>query len=220
MRRAFGKGWRNIDVEETIRAAITNNCRRFDLFYMIGLPKQDRNSVMGTVDYMGALLREHGEGNVVHPHISPLAPFIDPGSQVFDRPEEFGYRLFHRTLEQHRQALISPAWSHMLSYETNWMSRQGIVDATYEAAIGFNQAKAQSGVIRPEEANQVEARIRKDMELIEALDRRVAEHGQLSWRQDEEGLALGATCLKRELQWPARSFIRSMPRILWSLCRP
>ena len=107
-----------------------------------------------------------------------------------------------------------------MSYETNWMTRQDIVGATYEAAIGFNQAKAQFGVIRPEEANQVEARIRKDMELIEALDRRVAEHGQLSWRQDEEELALGATCLKRELQWPARSFIRSMPRILWSLCRP
>jgi len=220
VRRAFGKGWRNVDVEETIRAAVTNHCRRFDLFYMIGLPKQNRNSVMGTVDYMAGLLREYGKGNVVHPHISPLAPFIDPGSQVFDRPEEFGYRLFYRTLEQHRQALISPAWSHMLSYETNWMSRQNIVDATYEAAIGFNQAKAQFGVIRPEEARQVEARIRKDMELIAALDRRVAEHGDSLWGQDEEELALAATCLKRELQWPARSFIRSMPRILWSLCRP
>ncbi len=220
VRRAFGKGWRNADVEETIRSAIANNCRRFDLFYMIGLPKQDRRSVMGTVDYMGGLLKEYGKGNVVHPHISPLAPFIDPGSEVFDRPEKFGYRLLYRTLEQHRQALVSPAWSHMLSYETDWMTRQDIVDVTYEAAIGFNQAKARFGVIKAAEANQVEARIRKDMELIAAIDRRAAGHGESSPGQGEEELAVGATCLKRELQWPATSFIRSMPRILWSLCRP
>lgn len=218
VRRAFGKGWRNVDVEETIRSAVRNNCRRFDLFYMIGLPKQDRRSVMGTVDYLGAMMKEYGKGNVVHPHISPLAPFIDPGSEVFARPEEFGYRLLFRTLEEHRQALISSAWSHMLSYETRWMTRQDIVDVTYEAALGFNQAKAQFGVIRPEEAKQVDSRIKKDMELIAALDRRMADHP--SGGQDEEELALAATCLKRELEWPARSFIRSMPRILWSLCRP
>jgi hypothetical protein len=175
---------------------------------------------MGTVDYMAGLLREYGKGNVVHPHISPLAPFIDPGSQVFDRPEDFGYRLFYRTLEEHRQALISPAWSRMLSYETDWMTRQDIVDVTYEAAIGFNQAKERFSVIRPEESNQVEARIRKDMALIEALDRRMAKQGESSSTQGEDELALAATCLKRELQWPARSFVRSMPRILWSLCRP
>ncbi len=196
VRRAFGKGWRNVDIEETIRSAIANNCRRFDLFYMIGLPKQDRSSVMGTVDYMAGLLKEYGKGNVVHPHISPLAPFIDPGSQVFDRPEEFGYKLFYRTLEQHRQALISPAWSHMLSYETNWMTRRDIVDVTYEAAIGFNQAKAQFGVIRSEEANQVETRIRKDMELLAALDRRVAEHGESSARAGRRRTGLGSDVLE------------------------
>lgn len=220
VRRAFGKGWRNVDVEETIRAAISNNCRRFDLFYMIGLPKQDRRSVMGTVDYMGGLLREYGKGSVVHPHISPLAPFIDPGSQVFDRPEEYGYRLLFRSLEEHRQALISPAWSHMLSYETDWMTRQDIVDVTYEAAIGFNQEKAHYGVIGRDEASQVEARIRKDMDSIAALDRRLSAAGGAAQVQGEDELALAATCLKRELQWPAKSFMRSMPRILWSLCRP
>lgn len=219
VRRAFGKGWRNEDVEETIRAAVANGCRRFDLFYMIGLPKQDRRSVTGTVDYMTGLLKEYGKGSIVHPHISPLAPFIDPGSQVFDRPEEFGYRLLYHTLEEHRQALVAPAWSHMLSYETQWMTRQDIVDATYEAAIGFNQAKARFGAIKAAEADKVEARIRKDMELIAALDRRAAEGGASAGGADEE-LAVGATCLKRELQWPATSFLRSMPRILWSLCRP
>ena len=217
VRRAFGKGWRNVDIEETIKAAMESDCRRFDLFHMIGLPKQDRNSVMSTVDYSGRLLKDFGSRSGLHPHISPLAPFIDPGSQVFDRPEEHGYRLFCRTLEEHRQALLSPAWSHMLSYETKWLSRQEIADVTYEAALGFNQMKKEYGLISGEVATRVESRIKRDMRLIGEIDRRVQEYGK-AWSEGEE-LSLAATCLKEELQWPARSFLRSMPRILWSLCR-
>ena len=217
VRRAFGKGWRNVDIEETIKAALESDCRRFDLFYMIGLPKQDRNSVMGTVNYSGRLLKDFGSRSGLHPHISPLAPFIDPGSQVFDRPEEYGYRLFCRTLEEHRQALLLPAWSHMLSYETEWLSRQEIADVTYEAALGFNQMKKEYGIITGEVAAQVESRVKRDMRLIGEIDKRVQEYGKAS--SEEKELSLAATCLKEELQWPARSFMRSMPRILWSLCR-
>jgi len=219
VRRAFGKGWRNADIEETVKAALESGCRRFDLFYMIGLPKQDAASVMATVGYTGKLLREFGSKSGLHPHISPLAPFIDPGSQVFDRPEDYGYRLFCRTLEEHRQTLLSPAWSHMLSYETKWLSRQEIVDATYEAALGFNQIKKECGLISARVADQVESRIKRDLGLIGEIDKRLQGKGEPAWEQEEKELSLAATCLKEELQWPARSFLRSMPRILWSLCR-
>jgi B12-binding domain/radical SAM domain protein len=219
VRRAFGKGWRNADVEETMKLAIESGCRRFDLFYMIGLAKQDAVSVMDTVRYTGSLLKEFGGKSGLHPHISPLAPFIDPGSQVFDRPEDYGYRLFYRTLEEHRQALLSPAWSQMLSYETQWLSRQEIVDVTYEAAIRFNQIKMESGLVSRQVAEQVESRIKKDLTLIGEIERRARDHGRESWSEDEKELSLAATCLKEELQWPARSFLRSMPRIIWSLCR-
>jgi len=154
----------------------------------------------------------------LHPHISPLAPFIDPGSQVFDRPEDYGYRLFYRTLEEHRQALLSPTWSQMLSYETQWLSRQEIVDVTYEAAVRFNQIKKECGLVSSRMAEQVESRIKKDLRLIGEIDRRAREDGGESWAEEKE-LSVAATCLKEELQWPARSFLRSMPRIIWSLCR-
>jgi B12-binding domain/radical SAM domain protein len=219
VRRAFGKGWRNADVEETMKLALESGCRRFDLFYMIGLAKQDSVSVMDTVRYTGRLLKEFGGKSGLHPHISPLAPFIDPGSQVFDRPEDYGYRLFYRTLEEHRQALLSPAWSQMLSYETQWLSRQEIVDVTYEAAVRFNEIKRECGLVSGQVAEQVESRIKKDLRLIGEIDRRAREHGRDSWAEEEKELSLAATCLKEELQWPARSFLRSMPRIIWSLCR-
>lgn len=219
VRRTFGKSWRNVDIENTIKAAVENNCRRFDLFYMIGLPQQDYRSVMDTVDYLGRLPREFGSHDGVHPHISPLAPFIDPGSQVFARPEDYGYRLLCRTLEEHRQALIAPAWSYMLNYETDWLCRSEIADVTYEAALGFNQSKRLSGLISAKEADEVETRIKRDRGLIEQLDRQVGEYGRDSLYDEEGQLCLAATITKSELEWPARSFLRSVPKILWNLCR-
>lgn len=219
VRRAFGKGWRNADVEGTMQAALENNCQRFDLFYMIGLPKQDHASVMGTVGELGRLLKEFGARNMLHPHISPLSPFVDPGSQIFERPEEYGYTLLCRTLEEHRQALLAPAWSYMLNYETQWLSRSGVADATYEAALGFNRVKKDYGLIDSGAAEEVESRIKRDRLLIEQLDRWVAEHGEASFKHDEAELCLAATCSKRELEWPSRSFLRSMPKILWNICQ-
>lgn len=219
VRYAFGKHWRNLDIENTIKAAMKKNCQRFDLFYMIGLAKQDYQSVMDTVTYMRGLFKEFDGHGKVHPHISPLAPFVDPGSQIFERPEEHGYKLFYRTLEEHRQALLSPAWSYMLNYETDWMSRQEIVNATYESALGFNEAKREFGMISSRAADQVATRIRKDMDIISELDRQMDQYGKASWHDEEKELCLAATISKRELEWPARSFTRSMPRILWNLIR-
>jgi radical SAM superfamily enzyme YgiQ (UPF0313 family) len=219
VRYAFGKPWRNVDIENTIKASIENNCQRFDLFYMIGLPKQDYLSVMGTVAYMRKLFEEFDGGGKVHPHISPLAPFIDPGSMVFERPEDYGYKLLYRTLEEHRQALLSPAWSYMLNYETNWLTRGEITDVTYEAALGFNESKREFGLISSQAADQVKDRIRKDINIVKELDRQMEQYGQASWYDEEKELCLASTVSKRELEWPARSFTRSMPRILWNLIR-
>jgi len=107
----------------------------------------------------------------------------------------------------------------MLNYETAWLSRGEIADVTYEAALGFNQVKREFGLISSQAAEEVEARIRRDRSLIEELDRQMLEYGEASLKQEEKELSLAATCHKRELQWPARAFLRSMPKILWNLCR-
>ncbi|MCX5998272.1 MAG: TIGR04190 family B12-binding domain/radical SAM domain protein, partial [Chloroflexi bacterium] len=219
VRYAFGKHWPNAGIDDTIRAAMENNCRRFDLFYMIGLPKQDRRSVMDTVDFLGRLPSEFGKSGQLHPHISPLAPFVDPGSQVFERPEEHGYRLLHHTLEDHRRALLAPAWSHMLNYETQWLSRAEIVDVTYEAALGFNESKRASGLITSQAATGVKARIERDRNLLLRLDSQRADGKQDFSEETIAELRVAATISKSELEWPAKSLVRSIPRILWNLCR-
>lgn len=171
VRRAFGKGYSNEEVEATIRHALEAGCQRLDIFFMTGLPRQTPQSVMGTIDYCGALLERFGGDGRLHPYISPLAPFLDPGSAAFEDPERHGYRLFYRTLEEHRRALLSPSWKYILNYETEWMSRAEIVDTTYEALLRLSRLKRKHDLIEAREMEAAEERIRKSQELIGEIDR-------------------------------------------------
>ena len=160
------------EIEDTMRYALEAGVKRLDIFFMIGLPKQDYQSVMDTVDYCKYLMTEldHGPDRRHIPFISPLAPFLDPGSPVFENPEQYGYRFFVRTLEEHRQALVQPSWKYVLNYETEWMNRDQIVDSTYEAGLRLNRLKAQYGLVEQEQAEQTEVRILKARRLIAQID--------------------------------------------------
>ena len=170
VRQAFGKHYSNEAVERTIEAAFAAGCKRVDIYFMIGLPKQTRQSVRDTVAYCEELLERYGEEGRVHPFISPLAPFLDPGSLAFEEPERYGYRLFHRTLEEHRRALLQPHWRDVLNYETEWMTREDIVLSSYEASLELNRIKLRHGLMSAEEVAQAEERTTKALELIELLD--------------------------------------------------
>lgn len=219
VRRAFGKGYSNYEMESTIHNALNNGCKRFDLFFMIGLPKQTYSSVMKDAAYLRSLLRGLKHEKKLLPFISPLAPFVDPGSKVFDNPQKHGYRLLFRTLEEHRQALKNPSWKYILNYETDWMTRDEIVTSTYEAAISFNQLKIEHDLIAPDIAEDVNNRARGAMELMRAIDKIVNKHGLdsqeiMSLKKDAERLSSSSICQKRELHWPAASFLRNAPRII------
>ncbi len=155
-----------------MRYALEAGVQRLDVFFMVGLPKQDYQSVMDTVDYCEYLMSEldTGPNRRLIPFISPLAPFLDPGSPVFENPERYGYRFFARTLEEHRQALVQPSWKYVLNYETEWMNRDQIVDSTYEAGLRLNRLKAHYGLVDPAQAEQTEIRILKARRLIAQVD--------------------------------------------------
>jgi len=137
---------------------------------MIGLPRQTPQSVMDTIDYCHFLFDRFKGDKRLSLFIAPLSPFLDPGSLGFEQPERYGYRILFRTLEEHRQALITPSWKYSLNYETEWMTRQQIVDTTYEAILRLNRLKAKYGIISKKMAEAGEQRIQAASEMMHRID--------------------------------------------------
>lgn len=213
VRRAFGKNYGNAELEASVAALIDSTCRRLDLFFMVGLPYQDCRSVMDTVEYGGELLRRFGENGTLLPMIAPLAPFVDPGCRLFEEAERFGYRLFARTLREHRQAMLMPTWKQRLNYETSWMSRDEIVRATYDGALRLIELKAAHGLLDGEEADEIRAHIR----MAVALEWRIENADVIDGSLREEIFRLNRMdllCQKHELQWPVKGLKLKLPNIL------
>ena len=115
---AAGRGTYTMEqMEEWIPRALDAGVKGVMIWFFIGMPYQDRQSVMDTIAYSERLIRKFG-GWTALPLICPMVPFLDPGCRFFEEPEQHGYRIFHRTLEEHRQALVEPLWHRRLNYET------------------------------------------------------------------------------------------------------
>ena len=123
----------NEAIVRTISRALDNGVGRLDIFFMVGLPGQSYQDAVGCVDFCRELLKRFGADQRIQFFVAPLGPFLDPGSAAYENPQRFGYRLRFQTLKEHAVALTAPSWKEMLNYETEWMSREQIVSATYEA---------------------------------------------------------------------------------------
>jgi B12-binding domain/radical SAM domain protein len=158
-RLTLGRFYSNQELEDTIQAALNAGASRVELFFMIGLPRQTRDSVLGTVDYCEYLLKKFNADRRLFLFMGHQAPFLAPGSPAFNHPEEYGFRLLFNTLEEHRQALTLPSWRYSLNYETKWLSRDEITAVTYEAIYRLTKLKAKYSVMPQAEASQQLRRI-------------------------------------------------------------
>jgi B12-binding domain/radical SAM domain protein len=201
-------GYTTADMEAIFSEALRLRCQRIDVFFMIGLPAQTTASVRGTVEYCGHLFALGDKR--LSCFISPMGPFIDPGSRGFEQPERFGYRLFARTLEQHRQLLIQPTWEHILNYETKWMTRRELVDATYDAAERLNELKIRHGRLSRRRGRRVARGIVAARALRARLDAGIARgdagDAAAALKGEISRFSISTVCDKRELFWPRRLF--------------
>ena len=169
IRAVEGKRYKNSAIEENIKCALDSGCNKFDLFFMIGLPFQTCESVIATVDWCGHLMDKFGTRVV--PFILAYSPFIDPGCIAYENPEKFGYKILFKTLEEYRKAMLAPSWKYALNYETEWMSRDEIVDCTYKAGLRLNTLKLEYGLIDQSSFKTTEEKIKRVIDLTSEIDR-------------------------------------------------
>ncbi len=209
VRAAFGKRHYTIDqVEETVKAALRNGCSRFDLYFMTGIPTQTAESVRETGEYIKYLYEAVGNDPRLLCFVSPMAPFLDPGSRAFDAPSEHGYTLRATTLEEHRQRLVLPSWKHIMNYESHAMGPDEMVEATYDAGLAVNRVKADAGIIDHATAAATETRIWQAVGAMRRIDQimdgpaPLREPALWALKEQAERLSQSTVCEKSELNWP------------------
>jgi len=118
--------------------------------------------------------------------------------------------LFARTLEEHRRLLVQPTWEHILNYETQWMTRRELVDATYDAAERLNELKVQHGRLSKRRGRGVARGIAAARALRSRLDDGMAQGSAATVDPALLGeisrFSSSTVCDKRELFWPRRLF--------------
>ena len=210
VRRAFGKPYTWESLSESVAHAFKHNCQRFDLYFMTGIPTQTAESVLGTAAAVEELYARIGNNPKLLPFIGPMAPFLDPGSMVYEDPERYGYTLRAHTLEEHRQLLTQPSWKYILNYVPDGMTLDEMVDSTYEAAIGLNRVKAKVGAVDEKTATATERRVIEAQIAMARIDSIMGnaepERGRMlaEYKREIDALNESTVCEKSELNWPAR----------------
>jgi len=170
VRRLQGRPYSTKAMEKCISSALDHGCEKFDVFFMVGLPGQTGGSALESVEYSRRLLERLGKDGRVYPFIAPMAPFLDPGSHAFEHPQQHGYTRLFTTLREHKEALYQPSWKLFLNYQTDWMTRDEIAEATYEAMIRMNDLKRELGITNPEVAERIAAGLNTARMVMRRID--------------------------------------------------
>jgi clorobiocin/coumermycin A biosynthesis protein CloN6/CouN6 len=176
---AAGRGtYTMAQMENWIPQALDAGVKGIMIWFFIGMPYQDASSVRDTVAYSERLIRKFGGWEAL-PLICPMVPFLDPGCRFFEEPEQHGYRIFHRTLEEHRRAMVQPLWYRRLNYETRWLDRRQLQDVSYEAIGRLVEIKGEYGVLPSEFCHAILKTIDETRLLLAEMEKALLLDGML-----------------------------------------
>lgn len=226
VRMALGKGYTNENIDRTVESAFKSGCDRMDMFYMNGLPFQTIDSAMDSAKASKKLWGLVKKEDRLFIYNAPFAPFVDPGSRVFEDPERWGYKLYARTLEEHRQRLDNPSWKYVLSYETKWMNRDDIAEVSYDAANVLATMEYESGRISEDTLNARKGRtetarsLMHDIDQIMKIEDREQREAKLWETKDRSKDLVNSTiCNKNDLDWNAGSIYTNGFRVVSGLMK-
>lgn len=133
IRRAFGKGYDNDAILEQARV-----CKDLDIvaWYWLTylLPEHSPDNLLREIDLIDQLLEIDPTATVLmEPYL-----FLDPGSPIFEQPEQYGYTIRFKTLAEIKEAMERPYWAQSIGYRTRAFTElgfhQAILDVTDRTA--------------------------------------------------------------------------------------
>ena len=160
VRNKQGRRYANRALEKTVNDCIGLG-GSMEVFFMLGLPFETKDTAMTTIEYLEAMVRKHakfvGPDRDERQFAAEIGPMIllDAGSRAFDMPESHGYRLLHRTLKDHHDALGKPHWKDYINYETSDLTRNQLAELFLEAGLRKLEVDEKYGVITAEIADRL-----------------------------------------------------------------
>lgn len=132
VRRMHGRNYSNEQLFNTIKICQQNHIPLL-VFFMIPLAYENNESIKETWnmwekicimdeearDEKNPLTVGYGYGQMI---------LMDPGSLAFDMPQNHGYRLVYKTLEEHLYGLSQPSWHQWINYETTYFDKKSIAE--------------------------------------------------------------------------------------------
>ncbi|WP_393972177.1 TIGR04190 family B12-binding domain/radical SAM domain protein [Oxyplasma meridianum] len=165
IRRFNGREYTNRELEKSIDSAAEFGCKKFDVYFTLGLSKQGEKELNADIEYAKALtLRTVPNKMPIYVFISPLTPFIDPGSLIYEMPDKYGFHITASTIDDYYNLLDKGnSWTDFLNYYTDWMSVSEIERLTYKSEIEMIQARIDEGIIENKPGQIIIDNIRKYM---------------------------------------------------------
>jgi len=216
IRKIMGKPYTAAQMEKTLENALEKDCAKLDVYFMAGLSGQSSQSVLDSVEYCRHLYRKMDNDRRIYTFITPMAPFLDPGSMIFEDPRKYGFTQLYKTLREHKEALYQPSWKLYLSYYTDWMSRDEIAESTYEAMIRMNALKVDVGITDADKGEQITFGLNLARDIMRQIDGIIASTDSEAKRAQEyrrlkveiEEAMRNTDYAKRELRMPGMAGLR------------
>ncbi|MEM3675425.1 MAG: TIGR04190 family B12-binding domain/radical SAM domain protein [Thermoplasmataceae archaeon] len=157
IRRFNGRFYTNEQLESSLSAAREEGCKKFDVYFTIGISHQGPEELRNDIKYATELMSKYaGSRMKVFSFMSPLTPFIDPGSLIYEKPEFYGFHITARTLREYYDLLDKgKSWVDFLNYFTDWMDKGSIERLTYESEIEMMKARIDLGLISRERGQRI-----------------------------------------------------------------
>lgn len=181
VRRLLGRHYSSQELLETVKL-----CHKYLIpvtsFFSAGLAGETPESVRETLELaeklasseqiMLARSNSWGLGSGIPlggPIIGPIV--LDPGSQAFDNPEKYGYKLLYKDLEEYISGLSGPSWHQWINYETSLMTKKDIIGLILQSMAFSIDAREEYGFCSHAQAGMERLKLKADIMALNEIDR-------------------------------------------------